>query len=296
MIPCGATVKCVCLLMLAGVRMSAADATGEWKGTLAMVTPNGTALPSPAYLTLKQEGANLTGSGGPNASTQQPIKNGKTENGNVMFEAPAVGRNSTMKFVLRHDGDVLEGNVTAEMNGQTLTMKAVLKRERSAAASPSIATQMREAAQPSIEVPQQNQQLRRSSIQGVWRVVEEKNTWRIISDPNPGYIIYTDKYFAVVREAQDIKRPEVTDFDKATPEQLVAMWGPFVAQFGTYDIERDVLTKRILVSKNKAKMGQAEVERLIFKLDGNTLTTEPFRDTDGMPQAKPIGLKLVRVE
>lgn len=284
MIPCATTFKCVCGLVLAAVSLSAADATGEWKGTLAIVTPNGTGLPSPALIILKQEGTNLTGSGGPNRSTQQSIKNGKAENGNVMFEVPAAGRNSAMKFVLRHDGEVLEGNATSEANGQTVTAKVVLKPARSA------------AAQSSIDVSQQKQQTRRPSIQGVWRVVEEKNMWRIIRDPNPGYIIYTDKYFAIVREAQDIKRPEVTDFDKATPEQLVAMWGPFVAQFGTYDIERDVLTMRILVSKNKVKMEHAAVERFSFKLDGNTMTTEPFLDAEGMPQAKPIGLKLLRVE
>ena len=45
----------------------------------------------------------------------------------------------------------------------------------------------------------------RPSIQGVWRVVEEKNTWRTIDKPNPGYIIFTEKHFAIVREAQDIQ-------------------------------------------------------------------------------------------
>jgi len=45
----------------------------------------------------------------------------------------------------------------------------------------------------------------RPSIQGVWRVVEEKNTWRTIDKPNPGYIIFTEKHFSIVREAQDIQ-------------------------------------------------------------------------------------------
>ena len=114
---------------------------------------------------------------------------------------------------------------------------------------------------------------RRNSIKGVWRVVEEKNLWRTIDKPNPGYIIFTEKHFSVVREAQDIQRPEVTDFEKATPEQLVAMWGPFVAQFGTYEIKGDVLTLTIMVAKNKGKANLKQIER--FKLEGNTLITEP---------------------
>ena len=79
----------------------------------------------------------------------------------------------------------------------------------------------------------------------------------------------------------------MTDFEKATPEQLVAMWGPFVAQFGTYEIKDDVLTLTILVAKNKGKSGLKQIER--FKFQGDTLITEPIR-------AKPITLKLVRVE
>ena len=145
-----------------------------------------------------------------------------------------------------------------------------------------------------LSLPAQQQPVVKTSIQGVWRVVEETAGGRTITNPNPGFIIYTAKYFSVVTEAQDIKRPDVTDVDNATAQQLLAMWGPFAAQFGTYEVKGDLLTLNILVAKNPSLMGTKQVQR--FKVDGNTLTTEPFRDPGGTPLSKPISLKLTRVE
>ena len=41
-------------------------------------------------------------------------------------------------------------------------------------------------------------------------------------------------------------------------------------------------------------MGTKQIQR--FKVDGNTMVTEPFRDPGGPPLSKPISLKLARVE
>jgi hypothetical protein len=132
------------------------------------------------------------------------------------------------------------------------------------------------------------------SIQGVWKVIEETNNFRTITNPSPGYIIYTAKHFAVVREAQDIKRPDVADVDKATAEQLLAMWGPFAAQFGTYAIQGDRMTMKILVAKNPSQVNNESVRRV--RIQGNILVTEPYAGPDGKPLAKPIGLKMIRIE
>lgn len=140
----------------------------------------------------------------------------------------------------------------------------------------------------------QQQPVPHPSIQGVWRVVEETTPWRTITNPRIGFIIYTAKHFALVREVQDIKRPDVRDVDHATAQQLLAVWAPFAAQFGTYEVKGDVLTLNILVAKNPSLMGTKQIQR--FKVDGNTLTTEPFLDPGGMPLSKPVTLKLARVE
>ena len=132
------------------------------------------------------------------------------------------------------------------------------------------------------------------SIQGVWKVVEETNNWRTITSPSPGYIVFTAKHFALVREAQDIKRPDVRDVDNATAQQLLAMWGPFAAHFGTYEVKGDVVALTLLVAKNPSQMNTQQFQRL--RLQANTLMTEPLRDASGTPLAKPIRMKMVRVE
>jgi hypothetical protein len=133
-----------------------------------------------------------------------------------------------------------------------------------------------------------------ASVQGVWKVVQETNSWRTIASPSPGYLIFSEKHFALIREAQDIRRPDVPDVDNATAQQLLAMWGPFAAQFGTYEINGDVLALTLLVAKNPGQMNTHEFQRL--RLEENTLTTEPLRDASGKPLAKPIRLKMIRVE
>ena len=80
--------KHIFLLALAAVNLMAADATGTWTGTLTRMTDEGE-RPGPAHLVLKQEGGKVTGTGGPDAGEQQPIENGKAENGNLTFEIPA---------------------------------------------------------------------------------------------------------------------------------------------------------------------------------------------------------------
>ena len=132
------------------------------------------------------------------------------------------------------------------------------------------------------------------SIQGVWRIVEEHAGGRTITNPNPGFIIFTAKHYAGIRVAQDIKRPTVDDLDTATAEQLLAVWGPFVAQFGTYEIKGDQLMQQVLVAKDPRNMGQRGVRR--FKIEGNTLSTWAAIDPSGDPLSKPNELKWTRVE
>lgn len=134
----------------------------------------------------------------------------------------------------------------------------------------------------------------RKAIEGVWRVVEEQTAVRHIPKPNIGFLMITGKHFSLVRESQDIQRIDVSDVDNATAHQLLKMWGPFAAQFGTYELKGDIMTLNILVAKNPSLMGQKRVQRV--KVDGDTLMMEPYIDSAGKPQSKPIVLKFTRVE
>jgi hypothetical protein len=67
-------------LTLTAISMAAADATGKWVGTLNLQGGDD-AQSRPAYLVLKQEGAKLTGTAGPDAGEQHAIEDGKAEDG-----------------------------------------------------------------------------------------------------------------------------------------------------------------------------------------------------------------------
>ena len=134
-----------------------------------------------------------------------------------------------------------------------------------------------------------------ASIEGVWRAVEQTISGRTLSGQNlgVGFHIYTKGYVAAVRESGTPPRPGITDDGTATAAQILAAYGPFVAQITSYKISGDRLTVQTLVAKNPDNMGQSHDSR--FRLEGNTLIlTSPY-DT-APPGARTIVLKMVRVE
>ena len=57
-----------------------------------------------------------------------------------------------------------------------------------------------------------------------------------------------------------------------TAAELLAMWGPFVANAGTYDISGDSVTFRPMVAKMPEVMKPGNSATAQFKLEGDTLT------------------------
>jgi len=90
----------------------AADVTGTWSGSMAMTKGDET-KDDTAYLVLKQTGAEISGTIGPNAEKRLTITKGSAEGNNVYIEATVEGDN---KLVLRLkvDGDKLVGDLKAE--------------------------------------------------------------------------------------------------------------------------------------------------------------------------------------
>lgn len=113
------------LVLLANVlTLSAAEATGTWKGTF---TPDDRDA-GPALVVLKQTGDTITGTAGPDESERHEIANGKMTGARITFEVPReIG---TMRFVLTLEGDTLTGQATRERDGQQQTAKLTLKREK----------------------------------------------------------------------------------------------------------------------------------------------------------------------
>ena len=114
------------LVLALAMTAMAADASGDWSGSF---TPEGMET-SPAYLKLKQSGAALTGSAGPDASQQWPITNGKVD-GNTLTGTTSSPEGVSYKFTLTMDGDHITGNVDVSAGGQSMKATLDLKRVKS---------------------------------------------------------------------------------------------------------------------------------------------------------------------
>jgi hypothetical protein len=105
----------------------AAEVTGKWSGSAAVQTPDGPKDATAAFV-LKQSGAEVTGTAGPNAERQAPIQNGKIADGKMTFEL-ATPDGAVIKFDLTVDGDRMKGEANAEASGQRMNIKLDLKRD-----------------------------------------------------------------------------------------------------------------------------------------------------------------------
>ena len=138
------------------------------------------------------------------------------------------------------------------------------------------------------------------SIQGVWRIVEAAITGpgaRTISfAERPNLTIITARHYSRVEVQADGPRPVPADVAKASADELRAVWGPFVAEAGTYEVAPgNLITMRPVASKNPAVMGAGIFITYAYKLDGNTLSLTQQRNQKG-PFPNPFTLTFVRVE
>ena len=101
------------MLFVAALSAFAGDVSGKYTGTIS----NG----DPVMIILKQDGANLTGSGGPDESQQFPMRNGKVDGDKITFEVVA-GEDKVFKLSLTAKGDTLEGEASRE-GGDTVVLK-----------------------------------------------------------------------------------------------------------------------------------------------------------------------------
>ena len=132
-------------------------------------------------------------------------------------------------------------------------------------------------------------------LQGVWRTVEVTLPGRTIKPSQPNLAVISARHYARVEDQSESPRPIVADATKATAEELRAVWGPFVAEAGTYELAGSTLTMRPLVSKNPAAMTAGAFIVYTCTVDGNDLTVTQQRNQNG-PFANPATFKLVRVE
>lgn len=138
-----------------------------------------------------------------------------------------------------------------------------------------------------------------ASIQGVWQVVEVTTTGpdaRKITQVPGNLTILTARHYSRVEVHTDQARQQPADISKASADELRGVWGPFVAEAGTYQITgTNLVTLRPIVSKNPLAMAKGSFRTFSYKLDGDTLwITE--QSTQSGPVANPATIKAVRIE
>jgi len=139
-----------------------------------------------------------------------------------------------------------------------------------------------------------------ASIQGVWQAVEVTMTGpaaRTISipEPRPNLVMLSAKHYCRVSVEAEQPRPILADAAKATADELRAVWGPFAAEAGTYEVSGNTITMRPFAAKNPGAMTAGAYVTYSFTLDGNTLLITYLRNQNG-PIANPATIKAVRVE
>ena len=112
------------LLLFVPVR-AAEDFTGKWSGAFNISEPE--QHDDSVMLQLTHKGKDLTGTAGPNAEKQWPLK-GTVDGNKLTFDVTADG--GQVKFVLTFAEGHLKGDATAEMNGMKLAAKVDVQRAK----------------------------------------------------------------------------------------------------------------------------------------------------------------------
>jgi hypothetical protein len=143
-------------------------------------------------------------------------------------------------------------------------------------------------------------QTKPGSIQGVWQTVEVRigganpRTFQV-ADGRAYLTIFTARHYSRTEIQSEGPRTPISDISRATADELRALWGPIVAEAGTYEIRGNTITMHPQASKSPAAMAAGAFIVATFTLDGNTLTIAQQRNQAG-PYASPVTFTLARVE
>ena len=117
----------IALILLVVPVAAAEDFTGKWSGSFNTVRPDGSADNDTIVMDVKQKGTDLTGTAGPSAENQWPLKG--TVNGNKLtFEVQSDG--PLIKFALNFAEGHLKGDANAEQDGRKLSAKVDMQRNK----------------------------------------------------------------------------------------------------------------------------------------------------------------------
>ena len=105
------------------------DFTGAWAGTMTRTAPDGRTQSINFELNLTHKGKAVTGTVGPNAERQWPIEKGVVDGTKVSFQVQQPD-GPLRTFTLALVKDRLQGDMLAEMNGQSFVAKVDAGRQK----------------------------------------------------------------------------------------------------------------------------------------------------------------------
>ena len=128
-----------------------------------------------------------------------------------------------------------------------------------------------------------------SPLEGVWQVNDVGGT------AAAGLYIFTPgNHYSIMFATKD--RPQIDDTNKASADELRAMWGPMAANAGTYEVSGNVVTIRPIVAKIPIVMAPGAIEVYAFSVDGKTLSLTQQRNARGVTVQNANTVHLARVE
>ena len=137
-----------------------------------------------------------------------------------------------------------------------------------------------------------------AAIQGVWRTVEVvvAGAGGRTFKPDATLAIFHGRHYSRVEVHAEQPRPLLSNPADASADQLRAVWGPFVAEAGTFEMSgSEVITMRATVAKNPAAMRDGASSVYTFRREGDRLILTEVRTPAG-PSAQPVTVTLTRVE
>ena len=135
-----------------------------------------------------------------------------------------------------------------------------------------------------------------AALEGAWRVVEVVSSGpegtRTLIDPQPGLLLFTGGYYSYTLVNGDQPRP-APQGGLATAEQLLAAWGPFAANAGTFGVEGDRMIRRPIVAKSPDAMGPGVFNEYTFRVSADTLWVTTVGTETG-PARNPTTVRYLR--
>ena len=123
-----------------------------------------------------------------------------------------------------------------------------------------------------------------SKLEGAWKIpkIVASNADEL-KDINvrSGLIIFTKRHYSMMYIACESPRADLPP--KATDTQLAVAWRPFIANSGTYEINRTRFTIHPLLAKDPKTMKSGNYMIFEFELTGNRLRIKSKENSLGFP-------------